>query len=277
MRNTPLTSRRSDTTINTANIPACICTEPEQVLSTRYSHINTQDLVECMARNGWEPVEYTAKRRTKASTKRLDTVKHAVTFRPTGENAQFVAPELGSLQPRIILVNSHDGSSSWGFHFGFLRLVCLNGLMVGDVFGGMRGRHVGVTMSALEAKLAVVAELSKQVLELFQNMNARILTAAETRQFAIEALTIRYGDKAVVALIEQSKLDDVVAAFLTERRIDDSGESLWALFNRLQETSVAGLQMRHGRVVVRRVRSNLRSLELTEKLFMVAKEYLLAA
>jgi Domain of unknown function (DUF932) len=266
--------------IDTTKMAACVCSTPEPTLSTRYSHVHTQDLVDCMARNGWEPVEYTAKRRGANSLKRDDTVKHAITFRPVGEGSTCVAPELGQLQPRVVLVNSHDGSSGWSFHFGFLRLVCLNGLMVGDVFGGMKGRHINTSMSDLEAKLAAVAAISEEILTVFKAMAAREMTEAEKKQFAIEALSIRYGDKAVTALIETGKLDEVVANFLTERRAADGGESLWVLFNRLQETSVAGLQTRRRgqlRTAVRSVRSGLRALEMTEKLFAAAKEYLQAA
>ena len=45
--------------------------------------------------------------------------------------------------PEIILLNSHDGTSSYQMLPGLFRAVCQNGLVCGDTFGEVRVPHKG--------------------------------------------------------------------------------------------------------------------------------------
>ncbi|MBB8619703.1 DUF932 domain-containing protein, partial [Escherichia coli] len=45
--------------------------------------------------------------------------------------------------PEIILLNSHDGSSSYQMIPGIFRFVCTNGLVCGNNFGEIRAPHKG--------------------------------------------------------------------------------------------------------------------------------------
>ncbi|MDV1381624.1 DUF932 domain-containing protein, partial [Klebsiella michiganensis] len=45
--------------------------------------------------------------------------------------------------PEIILLNSHDGSSSYQMIPGMFRFVCTNGLVCGTSFGEIRVPHKG--------------------------------------------------------------------------------------------------------------------------------------
>lgn len=48
---------------------------------------------------------------------------------------------MGSQVPEIILLNSHDGSSSYQMLLGLFRQVCANGLIYVDVLGEVRVLH----------------------------------------------------------------------------------------------------------------------------------------
>jgi hypothetical protein len=49
----------------------------------------------------------------------------------------------GKQVPEIILLNSHDGSSSYQMLPGLFRAVCQNGLVCGETFGEVRVPHKG--------------------------------------------------------------------------------------------------------------------------------------
>jgi hypothetical protein len=49
----------------------------------------------------------------------------------------------GKQVPEIILLNSHDGSSSYQMLPGLFRAVCQNGLICGESFGEVRVPHKG--------------------------------------------------------------------------------------------------------------------------------------
>jgi hypothetical protein len=53
----------------------------------------------------------------------------------------------GKQVPEIILLNSHDGTSSYQMLPGLFRAVCQNGLVCGESFGEVRVPHKGDVVS----------------------------------------------------------------------------------------------------------------------------------
>lgn len=67
----------------------------------------------------------------------------------------------GKEVPEIILLNSHDGSSSYQM-IGIFRFVCTNGLVCGDSFGEIRVPHKGdVVGQVIEGAYEVVGIFDK--------------------------------------------------------------------------------------------------------------------
>ena len=63
--------------------------------------------------------------------------KHMIRMRHAGQVTS--RPEANE----IILINSHDGASSYQMLAGMFRFVCCNGLVVGDVANDIRMPHKG--------------------------------------------------------------------------------------------------------------------------------------
>ena len=90
------------------------------------------------------PVSYTHldvyKRQTQTRTRhedRRDYTKHMIRLRHASQiNARGEANE-------IILLNSHDGTSSYQMLAGMFRFVCSNGLVCGDTLADVRVPHKG--------------------------------------------------------------------------------------------------------------------------------------
>lgn len=66
----------------------------------------------------------------------------------------------GTEVPEIILLNSHDGLSSYQMIPGMFRFVCTNGLVCGTSFGEIRVPHKGDIVEGLSKVLTKFWEFS---------------------------------------------------------------------------------------------------------------------
>jgi len=119
--------------------------------SERYTYIPTIDVLRGLRKEGFEPFMVAqSKSRIEGKT---DFTKHLIRMRHA---AQVVAkPEANE----IILINSHDGASSYQMLAGVFRFVCCNGLVVGDVVEDIRIPHKGnVQDDVIEGAFRVLDE-----------------------------------------------------------------------------------------------------------------------
>ena len=90
--------------------------------SERYTYIPTITVLESLQREGFQPF-FACQTRVRDPGRRGYT-KHMLRLRRNGEiNGQHV--------PEIILLNSHDGTSSYQMLPGYFRFVCQNGCVCG--------------------------------------------------------------------------------------------------------------------------------------------------
>ena len=115
--------------------PSVLATEAHHTRGDRYTFIPTIEVIDGLRANGFEPYEVRQTRVRNAD--RREHTKHMVRLRhPDAIGTQSEVPEL-------ILLNSHDGTSSYQLLSGFFRFVCSNGLIAGDVTNDIRIRHSG--------------------------------------------------------------------------------------------------------------------------------------
>ena len=203
--------------------PSVLAAEAHASRGERYAFIPTIDVIDGLRRNGFQPYEV-RQTRVRDLSKRSHT-KHMVRLR----HADAVGSS--SEVPEIILLNSHDGTSSYQLLSGFFRFVCSNGLIAGDVQNDIRVRHSGNVVDD-------VIEGATRVLDNLEIANARVdeykslqLTYDEQRVFANAALSLRW---------DEGQAPVVADKLLTARRWDDKGSDLWTTFNRVQENLLKG-------------------------------------
>lgn len=100
--------------------------EKHESRSDRYTYIPTISLLDNLQREGFQPF-FACQTRVRDPNKREHT-KHMLLLRREGQIK-------GNQVPEIILLNSHDGSSSYQMLPGLFRSVCQNGLICGESFG----------------------------------------------------------------------------------------------------------------------------------------------
>jgi hypothetical protein len=236
--------------------------------SERYTYIPTIDVLRGLRREGFEPF-MVAQGQSRIEGK-TEYTKHMIRMRHAGQVS--TRPEANE----IILINSHDGASSYQMLAGMFRFVCCNGLVVGDVVEDIRIPHKGnIQGDVIEGAFRVLDEF-EAVDEHAEAMKALPLEPREEIAFATAALALRFGERGV----EETgghRPAPVTAEQLNEpRRIEDIGHTLWATFQRVQENVIRGGQpgrtVQGRRMHTRPVAAIDRGVSLNRALWMLAEE-----
>jgi hypothetical protein len=232
--------------------------------SERYTYIPTIDVLRGLKREGFEPF-MVAQGKTRIEGK-AEFTKHMIRMRHADQMSTRADAN------EIILINSHDGASSYQMLAGAFRFVCCNGLVVGNVANDIRIPHKGdVQGEVIEGAFRVLSEF-EAVDASKDAMKAIELKPEEEVAFATAALALRYGERdegQPPAPITADKLLDA-------RRPEDLGHSVWLTFQRVQENVVRGGQPGHTaqgrRMRTRAVASIDRSVGLNRALWVLAEE-----
>jgi hypothetical protein len=232
--------------------------------SERYSYIPTIEVLRGLRKQGFEPF-MVAQGGSRVEGK-AEFTKHLIRMRHGGQSgAKTEANE-------IILINSHDGASSYQMLAGVFRFVCCNGLVVGTVANDIRIPHKGdVRDDVIEGAFRVLDDF-EAVDASTDGMKALTLRPEEERAFATAALTLRYGERG-----DGEPPAPITAEQLVEaRRPEDLGHSLWTTFQRVQENALRGGQRGRNtqgrRMQTRAVGSIDRSVSLNRALWVLAEE-----
>jgi hypothetical protein len=244
--------------------PSIFASGKHQSRSERYTYIPTIEVLRGLRKEGFEPF-MVAQSRSRIEgktefTKHMIRMRHAgkVTTRPEGNE--------------IILINSHDGASSYQMLAGVFRFVCCNGLVCGEVSKDIRIPHKGnVQGEVIEGAFRVLDDF-EGVDASTDAMKALTLKPEEERAFATAALALRYGERREGQANAPITIDQVIEA----RRAEDFGPSLWNTFQRVQENAMrggqAGCSTTGRRVRTRPVGSIDGSVSLNRALWVLAEE-----
>ena len=184
--------------------------------------IPTATVLQELRGEGFEPFMVTQTR--VRHDDRRDYTKHMIRLRHASQINGREANE-------IILLNSHDGTSSYQMLAGMFRFVCSNGLVCGDTVANVRVPHKGdVAGHVIEGAYEVLHGFDRAQ-ESRDAMRAITLDAGESEVFA-RALALKY-DEDKPAPITESQI-------LMPRRHDDDRRDLWSVFNRTQENLTKG-------------------------------------
>jgi hypothetical protein len=229
--------------------------------STRYTYIPTSTILDGLRKEGFQPFAVT-QTRVRDEGKR-DFTKHMLRLRHASQIADTEANE-------IILLNSHDGTSSYQMLAGMFRFVCSNGLVCGNTVSDVRVPHKGQIMDNVIEGAYDVLDGFGLVRELRDDMRAISLRPAEAEIFARSALTLKYEpDPVKPAPVTESQI-------LAPRRSADTGTDLWTTFNRVQENLVrGGLPARNAagrRTRTREVQGIDQSVKINRALWLLADE-----
>ena len=236
-------------------------------VSDKYAHISTEKIIDDMALLGWGVVDAKEVKARKADT--VGYQKHLVVFR--NNDIQITSEDGDNVFPQILLTNSHDGKNAFTFTAGLFRLVCENGLVVSSrEFENMKIRHYGYSFEELQETIKAMVEKLPLTVESLNKFRTIELGQDQMLDFAKKALETRFTkDELEIVKIDLKDL-------LTPTRSEDKGSDLWSVYNVIQEKLVHGMfNYQYGSKVrkARKIKNFNKDLELNEKLYDLALEY----
>jgi hypothetical protein len=186
----------SDDQIRTV-APSIFADTPHESRSERYSYIPTAAVLTELRKEGFQPF-MVCQTRVRQEDRR-DYTKHMLRLRHASQINGAEANE-------IILLNSHDGTSSYQMLAGMFRFVCQNGLVCGDTFADVRVPHKGnVTDHVIEGAYEVLHGF-EQVQDSRDAMRAITLDDGEAEVFARSALVLKYDEPGKTLPITESQI-----------------------------------------------------------------------
>lgn len=203
-------------------VPSVFSEEKHASRSERYTYIPTISLLDKLREEGFQPF-YACQTKVRDEGKRGHT-RHMLRLRRNGFGQHDEVPE-------IILLNSHDGSSSYQMIPGVFRFVCNNGLVCGDTFGEVRVPHKGDVVGQVIEGAYEVLSLFDKVTESREEMKSITLNRDEQMLYADAALGYKYFETHQPISAEQ---------VLQARRREDNNPDLWTTYQRVQENMIKG-------------------------------------
>lgn len=240
--------------------------------SERYTYIPTIEVLHGLRKEGFVPF-MVAQSRSRIEGK-TEFTKHMIRMRhaPGGSVSTRARPEANE----IILINSHDGASSYQMLAGVFRFVCCNGLVVGTVSNDVRIPHKGdIQNEVIEGAFRVLDDF--EVVDAHTDaMKAVQLEPPEEMALATAALALRFGERTVEDGGGHQPAPVTAAQLIEARRAEDLGRSLWTTFQRVQENVMRGGQpgrrAQGRRLHTRPVASIDRGVSLNRALWTLAEE-----
>lgn len=203
-------------------VPSIFAAEAHTSRSDKYVYVPTIQIVQGLRREGWEP--FFAVQAQPRDGSRTGHAKHMLRMRRPEHISETEAAE-------VIIVNSHDGTTSYQMFAGLVRFVCTNSMIAGTQFEEVRVHHKGQIQDQIIEGAYTIAQDFPRLIDATREMAAVTLTAPEQRVFAEAALVARYNEDAAPVTPDQ---------VLRRRRTADVGADLWSTFNSVQENIIRG-------------------------------------
>lgn len=240
--------------------PSIFATGAHESRSERYTYIPTIDVLNGLRNEGFQPFMVCQTRVRNLEKK--DHTKHMIRLRHADQINGREANE-------IILLNSHDGTSSYQMIAGMFRFVCANGMVCGDMLGDIRVPHKGNVIDRVIEGAFTVLDSFELAAEQREDMQHVTLKESEQRAFANAALALKYDTEQAPAPITEDQI-------LMPRRFEDRPSDLWTTFSRVQENMIkGGLRGRSktGRTTTTRAVSGIdQDVKLNRALWVLAEQ-----
>jgi len=246
-------------------VPAVFAPAAHESLSQKYTFIPTERVLSGLMNVGFVPVDGRQALSRKGSPVHA---RHILRLR-----RRFETVQLKDSIPEIVFLNSHDGTSAYQLRVGIYRVVCTNGLIVSQgAFPMVRVNHRGDVVDAVITGALEMAERFESLAGQVERMEKRSMFKDEQIAFAAKALEIRFADI--------SRAGMAPSALLASRRMEDVGDDLWRVMNRVQENLLRGGLSRRsagGRLTrTRGIRSIREDVRINSRLWDLAADVLAA-
>lgn len=212
--------------------PAIFAKDYSANRTKKYAQYHTIDVIDALRGEGFEVTNAFAQ---KSRNTKNPHVRHCVRLSHVDHLNETKPAEQ---RPEIVIVNSHNGTTSFRLMAGIFRMVCSNGLITMDEsLGEEKFKHMGHTLDEVVRSTTEFAIRAAETnMDLIEAMRTANLTERQQEQMAKEAAIIRLGNI-------PSKIENYTNLLNTRRHDDNVEPSVWNTFNVLQENCIKGGQI----------------------------------
>lgn len=228
--------------------PSVFALAPSPKVSERYAYLPTYPVIEKLRERGLG-VTSVKQGNTRDVSGRIYSM-HKVRMAKVDDVYSRQTRDLGGLTPQIIILNSHNRTTSMTMFGGMLRGLCHNGLFFGSAgAGGFKAMHYRMDMERVTDAAYSIVDRFEKLIEGANEWSKIQLTVGQAQRFAQKALEIRGTSMKVDAY-------DLLKA----NRPQDIASDLWTTFNTVQE------RLTHGTVQAQRANNSWRKLPAIKSL-----------
>lgn len=203
-------------------------------LSDKYEHYRTYQIVDTLRGMGWDC--WSAKQEKVYAKNQVPTAScigtHSLRF---ARKSDIENIDKSDIFPNIILYNSHNGRTALSLQAGIFRVVCANGLVIpsANEIVSMRNKHLGLNNTEEQVMLRLTDIIGKQssLGEIVDRMKSVALSKEKQLNYAKKMAQLAYGEQQGNTYYSQ---------LLKPRRQEDEGDSVWNVYNVLQENIIKG-------------------------------------
>jgi hypothetical protein len=210
--------------------PSVFATTAQGDVSDRYRFIPTIQVVDALRDNGYNVVQA-----SQSTAKELDNKMYTRHMLRLRHNDVLRPDNVGDEIPEIVLMNSHNRTSTYKLMLGIFRLVCSNGLVVAsETIESLNIRHVG-GKDVVEQIIQISRQITQEVPKVFNQIQQfKKIVLSRPEQIALAES---------VKEIVPSSLELATDSMLFARRYSDNGgneRDLWKTSNVIQENIIKG-------------------------------------
>ena len=205
-------------------VPAAFNNTPSEEVSPKYQFISTEEIMGTFQENNWFPTKVSQVR----SRKNPLVAKHLVRFRNPDINLS-----VNGLFPEIVMINSHNRTTSFKLLAGLFRMVCENGMIIADsTFQTVKTRHSSLAPEIIASGIEEIVEIVPKISEKTEQMIELKMNKVDQLQLA---------SNVVEAVWTNPKIRPLEPTQLLElRRNEDKEPNLWNTYNTIQENIIKG-------------------------------------
>lgn len=204
--------------------PSVFADSPKGDVSDKYEFVPTKEVLSKLRGDGWMVSRAQEQRSVIEENQGFN--RHMLRF----FKDDFAS--VGAERFELVLINSHNRSAAYQLMAGVFRLVCSNGMIVGDTVSRMCVKHIGTSVQEILAASYEVADQAPLITGKIDQFKS-IDLSNEMRSAYAESATLLMYDDVSDAPFKPERL-------LTMKRRDDDGSDLWTTFNTVQENVMKG-------------------------------------
>jgi hypothetical protein len=244
-------------------VPSLFATTAHPRMSEKYAFTNTYDILLHIHNKGFRVRSISGgDRRYKKVLIRMRSTHHVL-----GHNDA----------PEIVVLDSHDGTTALSLVLGFIRNVCLNGMIAGDLFYNRKFQHRAPDlMEQVMLELEDIDTHTKKLIQRITTMRNRSTDIGERIALADAVVRERWGEEK-----DASFVADMRQRLLTVRRREDTENDLYTIMNVIQENALRGgmsYVTTNNRIAsVRPISDVRRNLNINQTLWNTAEQLMEAA